>query len=49
MNHKERTAQVNQKGRPFDFFLDQFLSKYEDRNSQENQRGRPLDFFLDQL
>jgi len=47
MNHKARTAQVNQKGSPFDFFFDKFLSKYEDRTSQENQRGRPLDFFVD--
>jgi hypothetical protein len=49
MNHKARTAQVNQRERPFDFFIDQFLSKYEERTSQENQRGRPLDFFVDQF
>jgi hypothetical protein len=49
MNHKERTAQVNQRERPFDFLLDQFLTKKEKRTSQENQRGRLLDFFLDQL
>jgi hypothetical protein len=47
MNHKERTAQVNQRGRPFDFFVDQFSTKYEERTSHDNQRGRPLDFFVD--
>ena len=47
MNHKERTAQVNQRGRPLDFFLDQFLTKYEERTSQDNQRGTPFDFFVD--
>jgi hypothetical protein len=47
MNHKERTARVNQRGRPFDFFFDQFLTKYEERTSHDNQRGRPLDFFVD--
>ncbi len=47
MNHKERTAQVNQRGRPFDFLFDQFLTKYEERTSHDNQRGRPLDFFVD--
>jgi hypothetical protein len=49
MNHKDRTAQVNQRERPFDFFLDRFLTKSEERTSQENQRGRPLDFLFDQL
>jgi hypothetical protein len=37
MNHKERTAQVNQRGRPLDFFFDQFLTKYEERTSKENK------------
>jgi hypothetical protein len=37
MNHKERSAQVNQRGRPFDFFFDQFETKYEERTSQENK------------
>jgi hypothetical protein len=47
MNHKERSAQVNQRGRPFDFFFDQFLSKYEERTSQENQRGLPLEIVVE--
>jgi hypothetical protein len=47
MNHKERTAQVTQRGRPFDFFFDQFLTKCEERTSHDNQRGIPLDFFVD--
>jgi hypothetical protein len=37
MNIKERTAQVNQRVRPFDFFYDQFLTKCEVRTSQENK------------
>ena len=37
MKHKERSAQVNQRGRPFDFFFDQFETKYEERTSQENK------------
>jgi hypothetical protein len=37
MNHKIRTAQVNQRGRPFDFFFDKFLTKCEVRTSQENK------------
>jgi hypothetical protein len=37
MNHQERTAQVNQRGRPFDFFVDHFLTKCEERTSQENK------------
>jgi hypothetical protein len=37
MNHKERTAQVNQRGRPFDIVVDQFETKYEERTSQENK------------
>jgi hypothetical protein len=37
MNHKERTAQVKQRGRPFDFFVDQFETKCEERTSQENK------------
>jgi hypothetical protein len=37
MNHKERSAQVNQRGRPFDFFFDQFLTKYEVWTSKENK------------
>jgi hypothetical protein len=37
MNHKERTAQVHERGRPFDFFFDQFLTKCEVRTSQENK------------
>ena len=49
MNHKERTAQVNQRERPFDFFLDRFLTKSEERSSQDYQRERPFDFFLDQF
>ena len=49
MNQKDRTAQINQSGRPYDFFFDQFLTKYEERTSQDNQRGRPLDFFVDQF
>jgi hypothetical protein len=49
MNHKERTAQVNQRGRPFDFFFDQFLTKYKERTSHDNQRGRPLDFLSTSL
>ena len=47
MNHKERTAQVNQRGKRFDFSFDQFLTKYEERTSHDNQRGRPLDFYID--
>jgi hypothetical protein len=47
MNYKERTAEDSQRGRPFDFFVDQFSTKYEERTSQDNQRGRPLDFFVD--
>ena len=49
MNHKEKIAQVNQRGRPFDFFFDQFLTKYEERTSKDNQRGMPLDIVVDQL
>ncbi len=49
MNHKERTAQVNQRGGPLDFFFDQFQTEYEERTSQDNQRGRPFDFFVDQF
>ncbi len=49
MNHKERTAQVNQRGRPFAFFFDQFLTKCEVRTSQDNQKGRPFDIFFDQF
>jgi hypothetical protein len=37
MNHKETTGQVNQRGRPFDFFFDQFLTKCEVRTSQANK------------
>ena len=37
MNYYERTAQVNQRGRPFDFFFDQFLTKCEERTSQANK------------
>jgi hypothetical protein len=47
MNHNERTAHVNQRGRLFDFFFDQFLTKYEERTSQENQRGLPLEIVVD--
>ena len=47
MNHIEKTAQGNQRGMPFDFFFDQFLTKYEERTSHDNQRGRPLDFYVD--
>ena len=47
MNHIEKTAQVNQRGRPFDFFFDQFLTKYQERTSQDNQRGMPLDIVVD--
>jgi hypothetical protein len=49
MNHKERTAQVNQRGRPFDFFVDQFSTKYEERTSQDNQRGRPHEIVVDKF
>ena len=35
-NCEVRTAQVNQRGRPFDFFVDQFSAKYEERTSQDN-------------
>jgi hypothetical protein len=49
MNHKERSAQINQRGRPLDFFFDQFLTKCEERTSHDNQRGRPLDFSVDQF
>ena len=49
MNHKERSAQVNQRGRPFDFFFDQFLTKYEERTLQTNQRGRPHEIVVDQF
>jgi uncharacterized phosphosugar-binding protein len=31
------TAQDNQRGRPFDFYFDQFLTKCEVRTSQENK------------
>ena len=37
MNHKERSAQINQRGRLLDFFFDQFLTKCEVRTSQENK------------
>jgi hypothetical protein len=47
--YEERTSQENQRGRPLDFFFDQFLTKYEDRTSQDDQRGRPLDLFVDQF
>jgi hypothetical protein len=47
MNHKERSAQVNQRGRPFDFFFDQFLTKCEVRTSQDNLRGRPHEIVVD--
>ena len=47
MNHKERTAKVNQRGRPLDFFDDQFETKYEESASQDNQRGMPLDIVVD--
>jgi hypothetical protein len=33
MNHKERTAQINQRGSSFDFFVDQFSTKNEERTS----------------
>ena len=49
MNHKERTAQVNQRERPFDFFLDRFLTKSEERSSQDYQRERPFDIVFDQF
>jgi hypothetical protein len=49
MNYLEWTAQDNQRGRTFDFFADQFLTKCDVRTSQAIQRGRPLDFFLDQF
>jgi hypothetical protein len=49
MNHKERTAQVNQRGRPFDIVVDHFETKCEERTSQVKQRGRPFDFFVDQF
>ncbi len=47
MNHKERPAQVNQRGRPFDFFFDQFLTKCEVRTSQDNLRGLPLEIVVE--
>ena len=37
MNHKERTAQVYQRGRPLDIVVDKFETKYEERTSQENK------------
>jgi hypothetical protein len=37
MNHKESNAHVNQRGMPFDFFFDQFLTKCEARTSQEKK------------
>jgi hypothetical protein len=37
MNHKERSAQVNQRGRPHEIVVDQFETKYEERTSQENK------------
>ncbi len=49
MNHKERTAQVNQRGRPFDYFFDQFETKCEERTSQDNQIGRPHEIVVDQF
>ena len=47
--YEERSSQENQRGRPFDFFVDHFLNKYEERTSNDDQRGRPLDFFVDQF
>ena len=49
MNHIEKTAQVNQRGRPFDFFFDQFLTKCEIGTSQDHQRGRPNEIVVDQF
>ena len=49
MNHLEKTAQTNQRGRPFDFFVDQFSTKYQERTSQDNQRGRPHEIVVDQF
>jgi hypothetical protein len=36
-----------QRGRPLDFFVDQFKTKCEERTSQDNQRGRPHDIVVD--
>ncbi len=49
MNHKERTSQDYQRGRPHEIVVDQFETNCEERTSQENQRDIPTDFFLDQL
>jgi hypothetical protein len=38
-----------QRGRPLDFFVDQFQTKYEERTSQDNQRGRPHDIVVIQF
>ena len=46
--YEERSSQDNQTGRPFDFFVDHFLTKCEVKTIRENQ-DEPLDFFLDQL
>jgi hypothetical protein len=47
--NEERTSQENQRGRPLDFFVDQFSTKFEVRTAQVNHRGRPFDFFIDQF
>jgi hypothetical protein len=49
MNYLKKTAQDNQSGSPFDFFVDQFSTKYEERTSQDNQRGRPHEIVVDQF
>jgi hypothetical protein len=35
--YEERTSQENQRGRPLDFFVDQFLTKCEVRTKRENK------------
>jgi hypothetical protein len=47
--NEERTSQENQRGRPLDFFVDQFSTKLEVRTAQVIQRGRPFDIFIDQF
>ena len=37
MNYLERTSHDNQRGRPLDFFIDHFLTKYEVWTSKENK------------
>jgi hypothetical protein len=41
MKDYKRTAEENQRGRPLDIVVDQFVTKCEERTSEENKRGRP--------